>query len=52
MKAIAKVKRQRRIKNIPAYCDNRQGREAHEAQERVRKGMINIKPNRQQRRKG
>ena len=42
MKSQDKVKQQRRIKNIPKYCDNPMGKEARAMEELVKKGAIVI----------
>ena len=42
MKSIAKVKQQRRIKNIPRYGNNPIGKEMQALLEQVQKGAIQI----------
>ncbi len=49
MKSQAKVKQQRRIKNIPNYCDNPDGRIARTNLDLMKKGIIEMASNRHSR---
>jgi hypothetical protein len=49
MKSIAKVKQQRRIKNIPPYCDNPMSSDDVKLQQAIKEGKVEITPNRRQR---
>lgn len=51
MKLISKVKRQRRIRQIPGFCDNPMGKEARALQDLVKKGIISVAQNRSERKR-